>query len=579
MTKGQGAGRDKASGLALAPLVLLALSLPFELDVPLWQVGPLAITNVEVLLFLTLAAAAVSFFHARQFGHLNRYHWWLPVFTGVMLLSTAAAPQLQGNALKASLRLVSGMLLALAVAQLVRRPRDSRLVGYALLTGGLIAAFTGMWEISQSPLAWADLFRSHITRVGSYWRLTGTLDYANQMAMYIEATLPFLVAAAWFVGRSGWSRRVKYPLLSVLLVLALFYVQAGVLTLSRASFATIILVCLLLAFWLAVRQPAESRKMALAWVGLAGLTAVLTAGNALLNDSMRLRLQGGNVDEWYQASIIAPTTLVMAGGDTLEAPISVTNEGALVWRSQGANPVQLGARWISEEGEAVDAELRWPFPDPVRPQETVQINVHLTAPRIAGRYELRWDVVEEHVTWFGTKSGRFATSRVTVVAGAEQAEPAEPAAAGGDDRAAWAYAGPVPNRTTLWLAGLQMIRERPLFGIGMDNFRLTYGERLDLPWFDNSVHVNNFYLEMVISVGVIGALFFFLWLGGLVIDLARTLRRPDKSMWQVAVAAGLLAFLIHGFLDFFLLFNATGLLFWFLVGLWCSEKKWYAHRI
>ena len=541
--------------------------------------GPLAITNVEVLLFLTLAAAAVSFFRSRQIGHLNRYHWWLPVFAGMMLLSTAAAPQLQGNALKASLRLMSGMLLALAVSQLVRRPRDGRLIGYTLLSGGLIAAFTGMWEISQSRLAWTDLFRSHITRVGSYWRLTGTLDYANQMAMYIEATLPFLVAAAWFVGRSGWSRRVKYPLLSVLLLLTLFYVQASVLTLSRASFATIILVCLLLAVWLIVRQPVESRKMALAWVGLAGLTAVLTAGNVLFNDSIRLRLQGGNVDEWYQASIMAPPTLVMAGGDTLEMPITVTNEGALIWRSQGANPIQLGARWISEEGEAAQAELRWPFPGPVRPHETVRLNVPLTAPRDAGRYELRWDVVEEHVTWFGNKSGRFATSQVTVVAGEGQTEPAEPAEIGGDDRAAWAYAGAVPNRTTLWLAGLQMIRERPFFGIGMDNFRLTYGERLDLPYFDNSVHVNNFYLEMMISVGIVGALFFFLWLGGLLVDMARTLRRPDKSMWQAAIAAGLLAFLIHGFLDFFLLFNATGLLFWILVGLWCSEKKWYAHRI
>jgi hypothetical protein len=50
-------------------------------------------------------------------------------------------------------------------------------------------------------------------------------------------------------------------------------------------------------------------------------------------------------------------------------------------------------------------------------------------------------------------------------------------------------------------------------------------------------------------------------------------------MWQTALAAGLLAFYIHGFFDFFLLFNATGLLFWLLTALWLSEKRRHAYRI
>jgi len=38
------------------------------------------------------------------------------------------------------------------------------------------------------------------------------------------------------------------------------------------------------------------------------------------------------------------------------------------------------------------------------------------------------------------------------------------------------------------------------------------------------------------------------------------------------VGAGLLAYLIHGMLDYFLLFNATGLLFWLLLGLWLALR-------
>jgi O-antigen ligase len=204
------------------------------------------------------------------------------------------------------------------------------------------------------------------------------------------------------------------------------------------------------------------------------------------------------------------------------------------------------------------------------------MNVPVIAPPDAGTYELRWDVLHEDVTWFGNKSGLYATSLVTVI----------PSEGQGDwdksdfiSQPAWDYAGPVPNRTTLWTLGLNMMQERPLFGIGLDNFRLIYGERLDVPYFDNSVHTNNFYLELLVSLGIIGAIPFLFWSAALLVDVLRTLRRPDLTMWQVALAAGLLAFFIHGFLDFFLLFNATGLLFWLLAGLWLSEKRGHAYRI
>jgi hypothetical protein len=59
----------------------------------------------------------------------------------------------------------------------------------------------------------------------------------------------------------------------------------------------------------------------------------------------------------------------------------------------------------------------------------------------------------------------------------------------------------------------------------------------------------------------------------MVLDIWRTLRESPVSIWQMAVAAGILAFFIHGLLDYFLLFNATALLFWILIGLWFSLKN------
>jgi hypothetical protein len=71
----------------------------------------------------------------------------------------------------------------------------------------------------------------------------------------------------------------------------------------------------------------------------------------------------------------------------------------------------------------------------------------------------------------------------------------------------------------------------------------------------------------------LGALPFFIWLGLLGLDLWRSGRQPTASIWQCAIVAGLLAFFLHGLLDYFLLFNATGLLFWLLVGLWLGTKQ------
>ena len=564
--------------IPLVALLALASSLPFELDQPLAVIGPLAITNVELLLALALGLAFTAAPPA-QWVRPGRAWWALLLFGGWLLLSALLAPQFAGNALKASLRLLTGVALAVAVWQIVRQPRHGRLVALALLGGGLLAAGIGWWEIQHGELGWVALFRGRITRVGPFARLTGPFDYANQTAMFIEATLPFIVAGGWHIYHSAWSRWAKIPLLMGVGVTAVGYLHTSVLTLSRASFATIVIVCLLVAVWLAIPRTAHGRQMALWWLGLGVLAAVITLGQTLLSNQMRLRLQGGNVDEWYKAEVIAPATLTIATHSVLDVPVTITNNGSFAWHSEGQNPIQLGARWFNAAGEPIYAELRWPFSRPVEAGETVQLRLPLPAPPEAGTHELRWDVVHENVAWFGDRSGRVAITQVTAVTSAGQVDAPATATAVGERQQLAAPPTTVPSRTTLWRLGLAMVRERPWLGIGFDNFRLTYGARLDSANFDDTVHTNNFYLEMLVSVGLLGGGAFLFWLGALVVDVLQTLHQPDVSIWQAAVGAGLLAFLVHGLLDFFLLFNATGLLFWLLVGLWVSEKQLHAYRI
>jgi hypothetical protein len=477
------------------------------------------------------------------------------------------------------LRLLAGIGLALATLQILHSRHDGKLIACALLASGLLSAAIGWWEISQAELGWTSLFRTHISRMGAVLRLTGTFGYTNQAAMFMEATFPFLVAAIWSVKERPIAPWVKWPLLALLVLLLLATAQAIILTLSRAGSATVVVVCLVVAAVLAWRPSPPKPTMSWWWLGAGGMAAVLILANTLFSEQMRLRLQGGNLDDWYRAQITAPPTLEVPAGENIDIPLVIVNEGALIWRSGGPNPISLGARLLNEEGTAAYSELRWPFSEAIHPRQSVAITAPFTAPQTPGQYELRWDVVHEHIAWFGTKSGLYATSLVTVLPPLTQTAPPPPERIILTERAAWNYVGPVPNRTALWRLAAQMIGERPLFGWGMDNFRLSYGARLGNPNYDTSVHTNNFYLEMLVSLGISGAFPFMIWVGAFGLDMWHTLRRPEATMWQAAVAGGLLAFFVHGLFDFFLLFNATSLLFWLLAALWVDGKKYHAHRI
>ncbi len=564
-------------------LLLLAVSLPFELDQPLLQVGPLAVTNVELLLGLALGLTAIiALANPRQIRWPERYWFWLLPFCVGMMVAAAFAPLYVANAFKASLRLLSGLLLALAVIQVEPGRRVTPFLAGALLMGGFAAALPGLVEIiGNRELIWLSPFRAKITQAGPFLRLTGPFDYANQAAMFIEATLFLLLLffSHESFGRlkTGFHESARNNQIRVnlwyswlkpigLSVALLLYLQAAFLTLSRASFATLLFVALFFAIVLTVWPHPALRRPAVGWLALAGVILVMTAVNSVGNSHFRLRLQAGSEAEWYRARLEMPERLTLAAGETTPVPVTVTNEGRFVWHSDGSTPIQLAGRWVDPTTQAEYGQVRWPFPDPVYPGETVQMDVGLSVPAKVGEIELYWDVVQEQVTWFGDKSGIREVTQVVVVAGENGAAAALPT------RYLSEPVLPIPDRAVLWQVAWQFWRERPWLGIGLDNFRLRYGEKLSAAAWNDTVHTNNWYIEMVVSLGLLGSIPFFVWLSGLLREIIRIAINPDRNRYTLIIAAALLTFMIHGFLDFFLLFNATGLLFWLLVGLWARER-------
>lgn len=574
LSKSRILARAGSSGWPIVLLAALAFSLPFELDAPLLNLGPFAVTNVELILGLVLMTAVWQWFPGAKRPYLPRILWlWTGLFIITLLLATFLAPGYRENSLKASLRLIVGLLLAFfALPTLVTTWQSLKRVAWALLAAGFVAVLLGLVEYIQNrELIWLAAFRQQPTVAGAFIRLTGSFDYANQTAMYIEATLPFLLAAIWVVFQRSHRFSSHLVFRIILPLTLLFYLQAAFLTFSRASVATIALTGIFVALILTAGQTnitPTKKRLGLLWLGMTTAVVMLTLLNTQFNSLFRLRLQTEGDNEWYQADLNIPAIDQMRANEQRQIRVKVTNNGALSWHSDGVPPINLGARWIDAEQNLTYSEPRWPFARPIRPGDTIQMAVTIRAPAEPGAYDLIWDVVQEDVTWFGAKTGQYITRPVNVVPENRQTRSLMPPPAAGD----WAYPLPIPDRRTLWQTAFVLFQQRPLWGIGPDNFRLVYGRELGASVWNETIHTNNWYMETAVSLGLLGSLVVFSGMLLLGVDIFRTLRQERLSIWQIALAAGIISFFIHGFLDFFLLFNSTGLLFWLLVGLWLTSR-------
>jgi lipopolysaccharide exporter len=555
----------RRAGVAL--LALLAALLPFEVVVgEAW--GLLTLTTVEILAAGTLAAALI---HLRSSGARalrvvpTRWAVLLAAFLAWLLVSAALAPELGGNALRASARTAVGLSLAASAVILVRTVRELHLVVGGALGGGLVAAGIGLREVVRGEaLHWLAFFRVQDTTVGAFRRLAGPFDHANQASMYIEATAPLLVgmvALAWTAGR----RRLA----AAGLVAVAFYFQAGILTYSRAGIVTLAVTSLAVAF---LAWRGRGGRAAAPWAVMGAMVVFQFVGTASVDPATRLRLLHGGPEQWYRVALRAPPELTLAPGGAEEVPIEIVHRGAFVWDTSGEREVRLGALWILPSGEVNGVLGRWSLPHRVEPGDTVRMTVLLRAPPEAGEHRVEWDLVHEEVTWFAPTTGHRFRSRLAVTPDAHDSGPGRLRLEVGD--VASAEPAPfLPGRATLWRIAAAELAARPWTGVGLDNFRHRYGGHFGWDAWDRSIHANSWYVETVVSAGLVGGALFLGWLGLLAADLLRTLRIRAWDPLTVGIGAGLLAFLVHGLLDYFLLFHATGLLFWLLTGLWIVRTK------
>jgi hypothetical protein len=563
-----------ALAVRLGLLASLAM-LPFELLGGLGLPG-LTLTNVELAVGLALLAWLALLAHERR-GPAAPAALLISagLFVLALLASALLAADERGGALKFALRQAQGALFAICLADRLRAEGAglARRLAVALLAGGGLSALLGLAEMGEWPplLALLGLFKEQRALVGGFLRLSGTFTYANTAAMYFEALLPLALLASlrWDEGRKtkdeGRAAFVFRPSSFVLLA-ALFFL-AIILTYSRAALVTSGLL-LLLAPLVAWRMGGARAGRRMLWA-CGGLLA-LGVGLFAAVPALRLRLSEPDVARWYSAAYRAGPLGPLAPRALVSVPVTVENRGLATWSPAGARPFRLSYHWLASDQRMVRFEgRRTALPQAVAPGEQITLMAVVQAPDAPGDYLLAWDMVRENMGggWFsqlGTAPARVAVAvRGQAAPAAAAALPAEPPST----PRTLASIPPPPARRALWAAAFELWRERPLLGIGPDVFRHSYGPRMGLASFDDRVHTNNLYLELLTGAGLLGLASFglligqALWRGGVALWQGRT------SLLGGAAVLGLAAFLIHGMLDVFLAFTPTYLLLWFCVGM------------
>jgi len=120
-------------------------------------------------------------------------------------------------------------------------------------------------------------------------------------------------------------------------------------------------------------------------------------------------------------------------------------------------------------------------------------------------------------------------------------------------------------RIDLWLSSIEMVRDHPLLGIGLDNFAYLYQQvylREGAAAEPNLSHPHNWVLNFWLSLGLLG-LIAFVWL---VVRFWRTARL--SKTWYTAGALGAMAdLLVHGFIDNSYFLVDLAFLFWLSLAL------------
>jgi hypothetical protein len=487
--------RQRLSRWPWLALALFAALLPFELKTPIVSLGPIVITNVEVLLYALIMWWIFGMLRARCI------HWTLAhtvVLAWVIIQFSAAilAPVERAAAIMFALRSAGGAAVFFIAAEWIRARRGTVWIMSAIAIGAVISACAGIAEVQSNAVQSALLiFKTQATLVGGQVRASGTFQYANTAAMYWEAALSIIVAVGvwWSIGRARrrwlWSGAAA----------SLIVIEAIILSASRAALVGVgmALGLLIITDRMSSIRSGVGRSAGISLIAL----GILIGAQVIIDPVFTARLRSESDDSWFRAAIQpAQSEMIVAAGEVFTTTVSVTNSGVRTWSAGGVRPVNISYHWIQPGSRRVlilDG-ARTALPRDLAPGESAAVSAFVKVPPLTGTLVLQWDLVQEDVAWFSER-GSVAADVIVRAIPAQQPSVVGMAPARGQLRN---HAS--PPRAELWRAAVQMWSSHPLLGIGPDNFRHTYGRYLSQAEFDERITANSWYAELLATTGLAG---------------------------------------------------------------------------
>ena len=221
----------------------------------------------------------------------------------------------------------------------------------------------------------------------------------------------------------------------------------------------------------------------------------------------------------------------------------------------------LTARWRDGAQEREWLTQVWSLPRTLEPGDTATVPVRIPQPVEDGTYTVIWDLLLDRRAFFLESAGLQEPSIVEVVGSTIEAfEP--------DDVV---RARPNPTRRQIWSWTGELFVERPWFGHGPGALRLVVGEVADTTTVIAPSHAHNLALEPLSAWGLIGAAPTLGLLAALLWSLRWLPRTTDLEGF--ATGAMLLAMLVHGAVEWALLFPSLGVIFALVAALWVLSVR------
>lgn len=537
-----------------AGVMLVAAVAPFERALP-GSIFGFTLTTVELTIVVALAIGAIAWMREPvAFAWRTPISLPLAVIVTIAIVSAALAPEFQGNAVRVAARLGTAVLLFILIANVARSDRAAKQITATLLASASMIGAVAVLELAQIPWVLDALkaFRPGFHVVGGQLRASSTMFYPTITSMFLEVA--FALGLVWIS-----SSRLAFA--------GLVLTGAGVIaTFTRSGLITITLSLALYGAVIYSRRKQWGSEHG----RLAALAAILVA-LVLMSRSPQMLLARMSVEgsqDWYGAAYDVPRQLTMRPDSFYDVEVTLSNQGRLTWQSTAEAPFALSYHFLQADSEDVVIfdGLRTPFAQPVQPGDEVLVKARVRAPGYPGTYLLIWDVVQEHRTWLSLE-GVYPGRSIVSVEGTPVGAPLP-------------SRGRMPSgvmrmpRSVLWEVAFGIAREHPVLGIGPDNFRHTYGRRLGLAAWDERVHANNSYIEVLVGMGVTG-LAATAWL------MFVALRSGTRSLVEVSDArlpmvaasfAACAAIAVHALVDSFLTFTPTYAVFAIAAGLLFSTK-------